>query len=72
MHRELGRLGLSREEHYEVAESTLGREVKSLTTLTDTEALDVLNAARRLASERGARRSPPPTVTDEEALAILN
>ena len=63
MHRELGRLGLGREAHYELAESVLEREVKSLTTLTDPEALTVLNAARRLANRRAS---------DLEALAVLN
>ena len=67
MHAELGRLGLSREEHYSVAETTLEREVKSLTSLTEPEALTVLNAARKLASERTA-----PPVSDEEAQRLLS
>ena len=68
MHIELTRLKLSRDEHYSLAEKVLGREVKSLTSLTESEALRVLNAARRRASER---RAPQPT-SNEEANAVLN
>ena len=62
---------MNRDEHYSLSEDVVKREVKSLTTLTDAEALDVLNAARRLASQRAARRMPE-RVTDEEAWQILN
>ena len=72
MHRELGRLGLSRDEHYSLSEDVVKREVKSLTTLNDAEALDVLNAARRLASQRAAARRMPERVSDEEAWQVLN
>ena len=63
---------MNRDEHYSLSEDVVKREVKSLTTLTDAEALDVLNAARRLASQRTAARRMPERVTDEEAWQVLN
>lgn len=65
MHRELSTLGLNREEHYAAAEATLHREVKSLTTLTEAEALEVWRAAKR---ETHHQAHP---VSDAEAAAVL-
>jgi hypothetical protein len=70
MHVELSKLGLKRDEHYTIAERTLKREVKSLTTLTDAEALAVWNAARKEASKRIEASKRP--VSGAEAHAVLN
>lgn len=67
MHRELSKLGLRREQHYEVCEYELGCEVKSLTTLTEPEAVRVWNRAKREVST-----PPRPRVSDAEAQSILN
>jgi len=65
MHRELGRLGFKHGEHYEVCRHALGRNVTSLTTLTDEEARRCWSYAREQARRRRA-------VSDEEAAAVLN
>ena len=69
VHRKLGKLGFSSDEQYLIAERTLGRQVKSFTTLTETEANNVMNAAERVARVR--QPGPISPSSDEDALAIL-
>ena len=52
MHKEIGRLGLG--EHYAFASERLGRSVSTYQQLTEEEALDVWNAAKREASQPGS------------------
>ena len=58
MHRELEKLGFVRREQVQLAASILEREVSQFTALTESEALEVWNVAKRLQAERsGARRA---------------
>jgi hypothetical protein len=71
MHRELSKLGFSTSEHYALAEWVLGgRETKSLTALSEEEALLVWNAARQEAGKRAgtARRLK----SEDDAATALN
>lgn len=47
MRRELEKLGIARRDHLKFAATVLGRSVRNLTTLTDQEAVEVWNVARR-------------------------
>ena len=58
MHRELEKLGFVRREQAQLAASILEREVTKFTALTESEALEVWNVAKRLQAERsGARQA---------------
>lgn len=46
MHRALGKLGLTNESHYSYAKQVTGRDIKSLTQLTEDEALRVYGRAK--------------------------
>ena len=69
LHRKLGRLNFSRNEHYLLAEQIADRPIKSFTTLTKQEADDLLE----LAEEKNLVRqiAKPGFVSDDEALAVL-
>jgi hypothetical protein len=69
LHRKLGRLNFSRNEHYLLAQQLTGREIKSFTTLTQKEADDLLELAEQQNSVR--QMVKPAFVSDEEALAVL-
>ena len=69
LHRKLGRLGYSRNEHYQLAEDLTKRPIKSFTTLTQKEADDLLALAEQQNVER--QRAKPCFVADEDALAVL-
>lgn len=69
LHRELGKLGIGNDEQYLIAERTLGREVKSFTSIDEEEAARVRSAAERV----HRLRNPGPLLPtdDEEALTVL-
>ena len=69
LHRKLGRLNFSRNEHYLLAEQITNRPIKSFTTLTKQEADDLLE----LADQKNLLRemAEPGFVSDDEALAVL-
>ena len=52
MHRELEKLGLAKREQYRLATSVLGHEVAQFTALSEAEALEVWNVAKRAQVER--------------------
>ena len=56
MHREMEKLGLERSEQYQLAATVLGHEVAQFTALTEAEALEVWNVAKRSQMERGVAR----------------
>ena len=53
MHREMEKLGLERSEQHKLAATVLGHEVAQFTALTEMEALEVWNVAKRAQVERG-------------------
>jgi len=55
MHREMEKLGLARADQHRLAETVLGHEVTHFTELTEAEALEVWNVARRA---RGGSAAP--------------
>lgn len=56
MHREMEKLGLERSEQHKLAATVLGHEVTQFTALTEMEALEVWNVAKRAQVERGTTR----------------
>lgn len=66
MHKELGKLGHANALHYHYASHVTGREITSLTQLTDLEARRVYHYAKTITE------TPHRTVSDEEAAALIN
>ena len=56
MHRELEKLGLAKPQQYQLATTVLGHEIAQFTMLTETEALEVWNVAKRQAESSMAAR----------------
>ena len=52
MHRELEKLGLEKPQQYQLATTVLGHKVAQFTALTEIEALEVWNVAKRAQAER--------------------
>jgi len=73
LHRNLGKLGFKRNEHYKLAEQLTSRPIKSLTTLTKEEAECLLNKANETSQQSKAQKDlfKARDVRDEEALLIL-
>jgi hypothetical protein len=71
LHRKLGRLHFSRNEHYQLAEDLTKRPIKSFTTLTHNEADDLLELAEQIRVQGQLVKLSQVFVSDEEALAVL-
>lgn len=72
LHRNLGKLGFKRNEHYDLAESLTSRAIKSLTTLTKEEAECLLSNAKETREQNQQKDLfKAIDVSDEEALLIL-
>ena len=69
LHRKLGRLDFSRNEHYLLAQQITNRPIKSFTTLTQKEADDLLELAEE--KRQVTIMAESVFVSDAEALAVL-
>ncbi len=73
LHRNLGKLGFKRNDHYKLAEQLTSRAIKSLTTLTKEEAECLLKYAEQTSEQSKGQNElfKARDVSDEEALLIL-